>query len=170
MREDLLKKIREEYYKEREAAKKKSIKELNISLSEEGDKCPKTEILDVDEVINRNIVNTLLIKNRKVFEETNEIYFYCSSYHYERSFDEMLKVRRNNFMEDYRRYIDIENFECINVPIDYCEEFEEEHNVVVLQDCNYGYEDFSNARVDFVIDAINNGQEKARSKLLKRTR
>ena len=115
----------------------------------------------IDDVFRENIYQ---IKNN----ETNKIYVYKGTYKYDDSYDivhgaSSIRVNRNDPTALFSVYQDIEQNWDKNVRIDKCDDFEKDNYVIFGKISNY-YQ----IRKEFIVDAVNLGQEKAVSNVLKK--
>ena len=107
-------------------------------------------------------------------EDTNGIYYYDGTYKYIRDkwfkyygFEPMEElVARDDPEADFRRYLNIEGVYTYNLCLEDADEFERTHTVIYNEEADI--EDSSHYQItdDFVITAVKENQEKAKSLIL----
>jgi hypothetical protein len=127
-----------------------------------------------DKKTDDDLLNSALISVR--INETNNIYVYMGTFKKRYEYDEEYceddyQVKKNDLLADYRTYRNLEfmsyqdDYE-VKVPIEYCEEFEEEH-IIIYPQGTCGYDQYYlKLRNEFFDTAILESQEKALEKIL----
>lgn len=107
--------------------------------------------------------------SKEIEEDNNGIFFYYKSYYYSRTIaDDIINVPYGSKNEDFRRYVNLETGEGIDIFKTSWEEFESRENVIIPESRIFTYNDFANYRAKFILDAMENGQEKAVQRVLKK--
>ena len=116
------------------------------------------------------LINNIRLQYAKDIEEcNNELLLYFKSYYYSRTIaDDVITVPYGAKNEDFRRYVNLETGTCTDVFKTDWEEFEAQDNVIIPEINIYTYDDFINRRSRFILDAVENGQEKAIQRVLKK--
>lgn len=183
MNEEILKKIKIDYEKLK-TKKEESIKIYNRITELENNEFVKEylELISTFEernlakninISNDDLIYKAFLMNKHKITQTNEIYMYLGTYKLDSQSDvehgiSDQKVARNDPEAQYRMYIDIENEEYKQIPIKYCDEFEETHKIIYLN--KYFTEKyFYIIQKEFIENLINIGQEEACTKVLKKS-
>ena len=180
MKEEMLQSIKKDYENQKELRDNtikslEKLKELenNEIVKEYLNLKEKLQLLKYERIINQTdteIINTLFRRNMYSNKDTNEIYVCLGSFKLDNVYDiehgpSDFRVRRDDPTAEYRIYKDIENENYIQLAIDKCEKFENTHKVIIpktiLTD-KYYYE----LQKEFILTAVEEGQEKACQKIL----
>lgn len=181
MKEEVLKDFRQEYIKrlEENEINNKSLNVLNnrkrilensplvrsyIELIKQIEETAN-RILTTDEVFADTLYD---FNNKGLTDETNNIYLYAGSYVNEYGYER--EVERDSSLAEFDKYINIESFEELDIPVEDRENFENSYRVLIL-DSNVPtrylkYE----LRDQFINDALFEGQEVACHKILSRNK
>lgn len=100
--------------------------------------------------------------------ETNHIYVYCGTYKLDYCCDiehgpTGIAASKNDPSAQYRTYHDIEQYFAVDIPINKCNDFENNNHILYISSNKY-YQ----IRKEFIIDAINFNQDIAVSNILKK--
>ena len=109
-------------------------------------------------------------------EDTNQIYYYDGTYKY--VYDSSLeeyglgpveeRVDRDNLEADFRRYSNVEGIYSYRIGLEEADEFEKTHTVIYSERADMEAGSLWEISDDFVITAIKDGQEQAKSFILKK--
>ena len=114
--------------------------------------------------------------NSRHIKETNSIFVYLGTYKNRLSRDifhgpESTRVKYDDPSATYRMYADLEKqkFEALEIAIQNCDLFEQTHRIIYPKSYNTGYE-FYDLQNEFVLDAIELGQEEAVKRVLEKSK
>ena len=120
------------------------------------------------------MLDNVVYKELRNIEETNGIYVYLGTYSYSNEIDIVHgshdnRVNYNDEKADYRVYRDLESRYGFELKIVECEKFERENNVIFPK--RYLTEQyFCELQLEFFRDCIEDGQEKAVSRVMRKVK
>lgn len=181
MKEEILKDFRQEYIKrlEENEINNKSLNVLKnrkkilensplvkeyIELNKQIDDVTN-KIFTADDIFTDTLYN---FNNIGLTDETNNIYLYAGSFINEYGYER--QVERDDSIAEFDKYINIESFENIDIPVEDRENFENSYRVLIL-DSNVPVKYLKyEIRDQFINDALLEGQEAACHKVLSRNK
>ncbi len=132
------------------------------------------ENIELTDKSNFQILDLILKKYQPLITETNEIYVYLGSTTTKNKHNNQLKtssmnIKRNEPQEEFRIYKNIENGQCLQIPITQCYEFENTH-YVIIPNTKDSEQYFYKIQRKFISLAITDSQKSACQKVLRRNK
>lgn len=172
MKDELYNEIKQYYLKEKEEQEEKNNKIEEINTLIEDSKVKRfIELTNFDiekytlEQTDEDIIGELFRNslNEIDIEDTNNIYVYMGTYKKEN--EEDIKVSNDDPNASFKCYSNIELSYNLKIPIDLCEEFEKENDVIYIDNPEKAYFDIQE---EFVVKAIKTTQRRAKRHILKK--
>lgn len=181
MNEEILNAIKKDY-NDRKNKKDRTIKIKKRILELEKHKVVKEYLMLLDElnelddsILNEkenSVISTILYRYIRKIDETNGIYIYLGTYKNSCFCDiehgsGVDRVNRYDSKAEFCIYRDLEQADCVEIPINDCDEFENTHRIIypnTFLEESYYYR----LQVEFIRDAMEYGQEEAVAKVLKK--
>ena len=179
MKEDLLKELKKEYDRgidEKEATDRrlktlmdrKAILENSPIVKGYIELCEQIEVEEEKICLASDVfVDTLYnFTNKGLFDETNGIFLYLGTFITEFGYEK--KVPEDYQFAEFARYINIESFEQVDIPVEDKKVFENNNKVLFLTDEETTKYVKYDLRDQFVMDSLSEGQETATKRILSR--